>query len=66
MAREHGGTNAIGNLALMCDAHHAQLHDGILTARGAAPDLVFGLPLGPSWDCEPEPGDERSSPARLA
>ena len=50
VAREHGGTNTIGNLVLMCDAHHGQLHDGILTARGTAPDLVFGMPVSPSWD----------------
>lgn len=50
LAREHGGTNDIGNLVLLCDAHHGQLHDGIITVRGSAPDLVFGVPLGPSWD----------------
>jgi hypothetical protein len=50
VAREHGGTNTIGNLALMCDAHHAQLHDGLITARGTAPDLTFEVPLSPSWD----------------
>lgn len=52
VARENGGTNTIGNLALLCDAHHAQVHDGIITLRGVAPDLVFGMPLSPSWDWE--------------
>ena len=47
VAREHGGTNMIGNL--MCTAHHAQLHDGIITVRGTAPDLAFVVPLSPSW-----------------
>ena len=61
IARERGGTNAIGNLVLLCDAHHAQLHDGIITARGTAPDLVFGMPLSPGGDCATVEACERSS-----
>jgi hypothetical protein len=48
--REHGGWNCITNLVLICDAHHAQIHDGLLVITGRAPDLVFETRVSPSWD----------------
>src|SRR4051812_34794803 len=48
--REHGGWNCITNLVLLCDAHHAQLHDGLIVITGRAPDLVFETRVSPSWD----------------
>ena len=46
----NGGLHTIENLALLCWAHHQQLHDGIIQIAGRAPDLTFELPLSPSWD----------------
>ncbi len=46
----NGGTHTMENLALLCWAHHQQLHDGIIKITGRAPDLSFELPLSPSWD----------------
>ena len=40
--REHGGSHDEWNLVLLCDGHHKQLHDGLVTITGRAPDdLVF-------------------------
>jgi hypothetical protein len=46
----NGGEHTMENIALMCFSHHQQLHDGILKITGRAPDLVFELPVSPSWD----------------
>ncbi|MBL0219546.1 MAG: HNH endonuclease [Myxococcales bacterium] len=44
--RSQGGRHALRNLCLLCDAHHLQLHEGVISIRGTAPDnLVFELPL---------------------
>lgn len=40
--RENGGTNAMSNLILVCDAHHLAHHEGRIRISGRAPDaLVF-------------------------
>jgi len=40
--REHGGTNAMSNILLACDAHHVAHHEGLIRISGTAPDaLVF-------------------------
>jgi hypothetical protein len=38
--QSEGGDNEIGNLTVLCSAHHAQLHGGALTIRGRAPDAL--------------------------
>ena len=44
--RSEGGRHELRNLCLLCDAHHLQLHEGVIAIRGTAPDhLVFELPL---------------------
>ncbi|MBL0219266.1 MAG: HNH endonuclease [Myxococcales bacterium] len=44
--RSEGGRHELRNLCLLCDAHHVQLHEGVIAIRGTAPDnLVFELPL---------------------
>ncbi|MBL0217878.1 MAG: HNH endonuclease [Myxococcales bacterium] len=44
--RSEGGGHELWQLTILCDAHHLQLHDGVITIRGTAPDhLVFELPL---------------------
>lgn len=56
-AREHGGTHDAWNLVLLCDAHHAMLHEGKLSITGRAPDelvitkarsISFGPAVGSS------------------
>ena len=52
--RANGGTHVLSNLGVMCDGHHKQVHDGIITIRGRAPDrLVFEMPHAGDDD---EPG----------
>jgi hypothetical protein len=46
----NGGLHTIENIALLCWAHHQQLHDGIIKITGRAPALVFELPVSPSGD----------------
>ncbi|MBL0216095.1 MAG: HNH endonuclease [Myxococcales bacterium] len=49
--RAEGGGHELRNLALLCDAHHLQLHEGVIAIRGFAPDqLVFELPLAHRGD----------------
>jgi hypothetical protein len=43
-----GGTHTMDNIALLCDAHHKQLHEGIISITGRAPDLAFAFK--PRWD----------------
>ena len=38
IAREDDGTNDPDNLILLCDGHHTQLHEGLITITGKAPD----------------------------
>lgn len=38
--RQDGGGNEMGNLTIVCSAHHQYLHDGLLTIRGRAPDAL--------------------------
>lgn len=38
--REQGGTHAPSNLTILCDGHHKQHHDGVLTIGGRAPDQL--------------------------
>ena len=46
--REDGGTNDPSNLILMCDAHHKEHHDGLITISGTAPhDVIFNR--GSAW-----------------
>jgi predicted restriction endonuclease len=45
-----GGTHSMQNIALLCDAHHKQLHEGIISITGNAPNLVFDMRAKPSWD----------------
>ncbi len=45
-----GGTHSMENIALLCAAHHKQLHEGIISVTGKAPDLVFDMCAKPSWD----------------
>ncbi len=41
-----GGKHQVWNIAQLCGAHHKQLHLGIISITGRAPDeLVFDLPL---------------------
>ena len=35
--REHGGSHEMGNLTVVCSAHHQHLHEDRLTIRGRAP-----------------------------
>jgi 5-methylcytosine-specific restriction endonuclease McrA len=44
-----GGVHSVENIALLCAAHHKQLHDGLISIAGRAPDLVFDM-AEPSWD----------------
>ncbi len=40
--RSHGGKHTVGNLTVVCGAHHDEAHEGLLVIRGRAPDgLVF-------------------------
>ncbi|MBL0218197.1 MAG: HNH endonuclease [Myxococcales bacterium] len=49
--RSEGGGHELRNLGLLCDAHHLQLHEGVISIRGFAPDqLVFELPLAHRGD----------------
>ncbi|MBL0214153.1 MAG: HNH endonuclease [Myxococcales bacterium] len=49
--RSGGGRHELRNLCLLCDAHHLQLHEGVIAIRGTAPDdLVFELPLAHCGD----------------
>ncbi|MBL0214613.1 MAG: HNH endonuclease [Myxococcales bacterium] len=49
--RSEGGGHELSNTALLCDAHHLQLHAGVIAIRGTAPDhLVFELPLAHGGD----------------
>ncbi|MBL0215882.1 MAG: HNH endonuclease [Myxococcales bacterium] len=44
--RAEGGGHELTNVCVLCDAHHLQLHEGVIAIRGLAPDqLVFELPL---------------------
>jgi hypothetical protein len=38
--RQDGGSNEMGNLTIVCSAHHQSLHDGLLTIRGRAPHAL--------------------------
>jgi hypothetical protein len=40
VAREDGGSNDPENLAQLCDGHHSQLHQGLITITGQAPDKL--------------------------
>lgn len=44
--REHGGDHEPENLTVLCDGHHAALHDGTLRITGRAPDIVVTR----TWD----------------
>ena len=50
--RALGGPSTVENLALLCDAHHTQLHEGLMAITGLAPDLTFEFEtsLSPTWD----------------
>ena len=51
--RVDGGDHDPSNLVVMCSGHHKLLHDGLLVAKGKAPDLTFtrrGVFLGRSTD----------------
>ena len=49
--RSEGGRHELRNLCLLCDAHHLQLHEGVISIRGFAPDqLVFELPFAHGGD----------------
>jgi hypothetical protein len=37
VAREAGGSHEPENLTLLCEAHHTQLHDGLISITGKAP-----------------------------
>jgi len=42
--RSRGGSHAMSNLAVICSAHHAHAHEGLLEITGRAPDeLVFAF-----------------------
>lgn len=46
--REAGGAHEPSNLILLCDGHHAALHRGTLSIRGAAPDHLTFERVAPS------------------
>jgi hypothetical protein len=37
--REHGGSHEPDNLTVLCEAHHTQLHDGLIAITGKAPKI---------------------------
>ncbi len=44
--RSEGGGHELFQITVLCDAHHLQLHEGVIAIHGTAPDnLVFELPL---------------------
>ncbi len=49
--RSENGRHELRNLCVLCDAHHLQLHEGVIAIRGTAPDnLIFELPLAHRGD----------------
>src|SRR5512140_3735763 len=38
--RERGGSHAPSNLMLLCEAHHTELHEGLVTITGEAPHAL--------------------------
>jgi hypothetical protein len=51
--RADGGDHQMSNISVLCSFHHQGLHEGRITIRGRAPDLVFTTTEddpGPSWD----------------
>jgi len=40
IAREAGGSHDPDNLTLLCEAHHTQLHEGLITITGKAPNTL--------------------------
>ncbi|MBK9032369.1 MAG: hypothetical protein IPL61_13835 [Myxococcales bacterium] len=69
--RASGGSHLPENLAVVCTAHHAAIHDGRLVVTGRAPGaLVFthadGRPYGAPPAAPPSASDDVAAEARLA
>ena len=57
--RAEGGGHELWNLTLLCDAHHTQHHEGVISVAGRAPDqLVFERRRLPCEEPEPSPGGD--------
>ena len=57
--RVDGGGHEPWNLMVLCDCHHKQHHDGVISISGRAPDqLVFETPLRPARDRSSADGDK--------
>jgi hypothetical protein len=56
--REHGGGHEPENLTLLCDGHHAALHDGTIRITGRAPNIVVTR-RGEPAAAEPSRGSEQ-------
>jgi len=55
--RAEGGSHEPSNLAVLCDGHHRQLHQGRLVIGGAPGALTFAHADGRPWGAPPaEPG----------
>ena len=57
--RADGGRHELWNLTLLCDAHHTQHHEGVISIAGRAPDqLVFERRRLSDEEPEPSPGGD--------
>jgi hypothetical protein len=55
--RSRGGDNSAGNLACLCFAHHAALHDGKLMITGRVPNGLVFERIDPLLACQRQPRD---------
>ena len=53
--RYHGGPTCVSNLALVCNACHGKIHDGILFPEGSLPNLKFVDKRGDAIEDEAPP-----------